>query len=502
MLLSHPLISVAIAAAVLSTAICLLLGLYQHFRTRSLGDLIPIQKGREASVRSGTEFSSATVAATVSLATVIMAFFELAGSMGTWLLWTVVTTSTGILAVRIAAPYIIGKLRSYGERIPTLHEFLGTEYESPHLALISALATTMGYLGAWAVELTVGSRLFVGLGLPFPSWAVVIFFSLIGITYTAMGGFRVVIVTDRIQMIAIWLALGAFVTFFLSAITSGGSFAAAFARLPDSAWDFSNRDGLLAFVVGIAVINVPSFVSDQAMWQRVSSAREPSTISRGLVWSAASAAFTWAVIALIAISAPMVSRDTSTGPLIALLQTIGQSANHFHWVLLFLIITGLVAAMLSTSSTLLIALSHTFHEDVVHRKKSDQLTSSNDLRRARAVLVVLAALSVFIVELLAWVGFSIADLVFAIYGSQLALFAPVAVGLVLSRTDLRTKSKAAAIAVGLGFLSGWTSAFYGRLNAVDNLVFLAPAVSLVVSGGVMGTALIFRTGRHVLVPLK
>ncbi|MDR3702520.1 MAG: hypothetical protein P4L56_22940 [Candidatus Sulfopaludibacter sp.] len=500
--LLSPLVSVTIAATALSTTVCLLLGFYQKRRTRSLGDLIPIQRGREASVRSGVEFSSATVAATVSLATVIMAFFELASSMGTWLLWTVVTTSAGILAVRIAAPYIIQKLKSYGERIPTLHEFLGTEFDSPTLALIGALATTMGYLGAWAVELTVGSRLFVGLGLPLPAWAVVVFFSVIGITYTAMGGFRVVIVTDRIQMIAIWLSLGAFVTYFLSSIKADGSLATAFGRLPHSAWDFSSRDGLLAFVIGIAVINVPSFVSDQAMWQRVSSAREPSTISRGLVWSSASAAATWALIAIIAICAPMVSRNTSAGPLVALLQTIGRSDNHFNWLLLFLIVVGLVAAMLSTSSTLLIALSHTFTEDVLHRRKTGSPATSNDLRSARIVLASLAAVSVLVVELLARVGFSIADLVFAIYGSQLSLFAPVVVGLVLPRPELKAKSTAAALAVGLGFLSGWTSAVYGRLHGIDNLVFLAPAVSLFVSVAVLGTTLIFRTKRPVLVPLK
>ena len=293
MLYSSPLASLTVAAVLLSTIICLLLGYYQKRRTRTLGDLIPVQRGKEASVRSGVEFSSATVAATVSLATVIMAFFELASSMGTWLLWTVVTTSAGILAVRFAAPSIIRKLAAYGNHIPTLHEFLGTEFASSRLALIGALATTMGYLGAWAVELTVGSRLLAGLGIPLPPWVVVVFFTVVGIAYTAMGGFRVVILTDRIQMIAIWLSLAAFSVYLFTTALSSGGFAVTLGRLPHAAWDFSARDGLLAFVLGIAVINVPSFVSDQAMWQRVSSAREPSTISRGLAWSSVSAGITW-----------------------------------------------------------------------------------------------------------------------------------------------------------------------------------------------------------------
>jgi len=224
------------------------------------------------------------------------------------------------------------------------------------------------------------------------------------------------------------------------------------------------------------------------MWQRVTSASEPSTITRGLVWSSVSAGITWAIIAVVAIWAT----GAAGGSLVGLLETIGHSENHFYWVLLFVVLMGLVAAMLSTASTLLIALSHTVNEDILGRRKASRSTAADELRGARIILAALAAVSVVLVEVLARLGFSIADLVFAIYGSQLALFPPVVAALSLPRSGLRLQSTAAATAVGLGFLSGWTSAVFGRLHGNDNLVFLAPVVSLAVSGVVLGTTFIFR----------
>jgi len=82
-------------------------------------------------------------------------------------------------------------------------------------------------------------------------------------------------------------------------------------------------------------------------------------------------------------------------------------------------------------------------------------------------------------------GFTIADLVFAIYGSQLGLFPAVCVALYSTRQSLRPMRHWAAVSVGLGFLAGWSAAVTGKLLGNGNLVFLAPAVSLAVSGGLL-----------------
>src|SRR4051794_10603396 len=120
-----------IAALSLSACFYLALGLRQARRTRTLGDMVPVRRGQEAAVETAGELSATTVAATISLATVVMAFSELAPLFGSWLLWTVITTALGLFVVRLAARRIWTKLVPYGEHIPTLHEFLGTEYGSP-----------------------------------------------------------------------------------------------------------------------------------------------------------------------------------------------------------------------------------------------------------------------------------------------------------------------------------------------------------------------------------
>ena len=122
--------TVVISALLVSFVIYLYIGFSNWKFTKGLGDLIPIIFGKIASVRTTDEFSSSTVAATISLATVIIAYFELAGYFGFWLFWTALTTSLGLAVVSLAAKRIWQKLSEYDHR-PSLHEFLGEEFHSP-----------------------------------------------------------------------------------------------------------------------------------------------------------------------------------------------------------------------------------------------------------------------------------------------------------------------------------------------------------------------------------
>lgn len=114
-------------------------------RTKDVADLLPLTVGREARVKDSTEFSTATVATTISLATVIMALFELSQYLGLWLMWTMVTTAAGLLVVRLFANRIWLRMSVYDHR-PTLHEFLGNEFDSPVLLRVGAVCTSLGFL--------------------------------------------------------------------------------------------------------------------------------------------------------------------------------------------------------------------------------------------------------------------------------------------------------------------------------------------------------------------
>ena len=371
---------------VISALVSLTVGLRQSRRMHALADLLPVRRGFQAEVRNSQEFSSATVAATISLATVVMAYFELAAYMGVWLLWTVITTAMGILVVRIASRRIWIKLRHYGSRIPTLHEFLGTEFGSKELALVGAAATSLGYLGAFAVELTVGARLFGGLVPRVPLIATVVCLALVGLFYTAAGGFRAVIVTDRIQMFAIWGLIGALSTFYLLVVARNGP--SAFIAIPRDALRFSPRQGLVAFLVGIFIINVPTYLGDMGMWQRVSSSKDPSNTVHGLVRSAAGAAISWGALATLAILAPLVAVSTGgVNPLVPVLRQLVSPITFIGTLVLLVSIVGLYAAMMSTSSTQLIAVSHTVIEDILSKagrpSPTESVKSAFSVRNAR-----------------------------------------------------------------------------------------------------------------------
>jgi len=486
--------TIVVSALLLAFIIYIAVGLSLGSRTRGIADLLPLKLSRQARVANAREFSASTVATTISLATVVMAFFELAGRFGVWLSWTVATTSLGLLVVRLFAKRIWKRISTYDHR-PTLHEFLGTEFNSELLSYVGAVCASLGFLFAFAVELTVGSRFFAGLVPGVPAWLVVVALSVVAFAYTALGGFRAVIVTDRIQMISIWLLLLALPAFYLYYVLTHGGWEQNLAKIPTPILNFSYREGLGAFLLGIFVINVPAFISDMSIWQRIAGAQKDKTVTTGLLRSVLTCAATWGLFAILACFAFMMVRaDGGVNPLILVVNVIGNTKGAFAGFILFFVTGGLYSAMLSTASTQLIAVSHTLYEDVFSqlrkRALNDRLTSKKELLNSRSILVAAAIVSTLLVELLSYTGFSIADLVFAIYGAQLGLCPLVVAALLLDRQRLGRVSNWAALAVAAGFVTGWGTAIYGRFTENSSLVFLAPVCSLIISAAILCTGFV------------
>jgi Na+/proline symporter len=475
---------IAIAALALSAVTYVLLGIRNFRGATRLRDHLPISGEGQARVDGATEFSAATVAATVSLATVILAFTELAGFFGLWLLWTAVTTAIGLVVLRIAAPIIWRRVSSFGEQRPTLHGFLGAAYGSPLLVRAAALCTSAGFLGAMAVELTVGSRFLAGLAPSIDPTAALVLLSAVGVGYTMLGGFRVVIQTDRIQMIMIWLAIAALAVLVVILASASGGLSAVVGRAPAGVFDFGWRDGLTSFLIGIAIINIPTFMADMSVWQRIAGAREESAVGGGITRSVIGALVSWSLLALLAcFVASLVTAVPDTNPLATFLQVAHAQASLVASILVFVVIAGLYAAALSTSSTQLIAAGAAIHIDLLHRRGTITPLADTEkaLRLARILVVALGLASVAIVELLRFAGFSIADLVFALYGSQLGLTPIVLLALVGDPKRNAGRGAWAAAAVILGFVAGWGTAGYGKWTGNGDLVFLAPLSSLALS---------------------
>lgn len=486
--------TVILAALGLSAILYLYIGYQLGSKNRNLGDLLPIVFGRNATVNNVAEFSSSTAATTVSLATIVLAYFELAGVFGSWLLWTALTTGIGMWLVGLYAHRIWSRMSAYDHR-PSLHEFLGVEFNSPTMALVASFSTSIGYLLIFATELIVGSRFLAALVPSIPEWATVIFLSAVGFLYTLAGGFRAVVKTDQIQMRFIWALIGILIAYYCYHIATHDGWAAAWSKVPNGTFDLNWQAGLGFFLLGIAVMNIPLQISNMSLWQRISGAHEVDTVVRGLRASIWTVTLSWTLLALLACGAFLIVTPTSNQTLLAdLLQVIG--ASPIGKVALFVITLGLYGAMLSTASTNLIVVTHTVSEDIFAKFKSATLEERIDSRRefilSRVILFGSALLAIFLVEGLKIFGFSIADLAFSIYGASLALFPPVLIALYNDRSLLKQLSNAATWAVILGFLAGWGAAIYGKYIGDGNLIFLSPAFSITISFLVLGMGYLFR----------
>ena len=205
--------TIVLSALLLSAILYLVMGWIIGRNNKDLADLLPILFKHNAHVKSVDEFRSSTVATTVSLATIVLAYFELAGYFGLYLLWTAITTAIGMYIVSKLSRTIWEKLQAYEHR-PSLHEFLATEFNSKSIKLVASLCTSIGFLMIFATELIVGSRFLAQLVPQVPEWATVVFLSMVGFIYTVTGGFRAVIKTDQVQMKFIWLLIASFLGYY------------------------------------------------------------------------------------------------------------------------------------------------------------------------------------------------------------------------------------------------------------------------------------------------
>ena len=472
----------------LGASVILYLGMgYWYSRSvRGLGDILPLVLGKTARVNDHREFSASTVATTISLATVVIAFYELVPSLGLWLLWTAITTAAGLLVFGLCVPRIWTKMSSYDYR-PTLHAYLGEEFDSRTLALVASIFTTIGYLSAFAVELTVGSRFLAGLIPGAPQLVTVAVIAAISFIYTALGGFRVVVVTDRVQMAFIWLLITSMCIYYAVVVTSQG-WAFSFGHIPAELRTLTWNNGLVAFIAGIAVMNLLTFVSNMGLWQRIAGSQNPEVVTRGMWSSVIASGASWSLLAITAVGAFMFVTPVADENLLVTLLSFMQSTV-IGKVTIFCVVLGLYGAMLSTASTQLIAVSHTLYEDVIAPFRKADVHERADLKIEafwlRLILVISAFVAVAVVEALRIWGFTVADLAFAVYGAALGLVPPILITLFMDREATKKLSRPATWAVALGFISCWAAAAYGRSISDANLVFLSPIVSTTVAATIM-----------------
>ncbi|MEK6909179.1 MAG: hypothetical protein AABX23_03960 [Nanoarchaeota archaeon] len=464
-------------ALLIASGAFLVLGYLASRRVRVVSDFLPVSREQGTRVRSLRDFSASTVATTVSLATIVAAYFNLVGHFGLWLLWTAFTGAAGMLLAALFAGRISDKLSQYRFR-PSLHEFLACEYSLDALRRAAATFTIIGILLLLATEFIVGSSFLAQLIPGASRWVLTIGIAAVAVAYVMLGGFDTVIRTDRIQMLIIWWMIPAIAAAVV--IVHAGSVDSILARATRDNTLRQLDAGLVWFLVGVALMNIPTHLSSMILFQRVSGSANRDITQGGLKRSAVGVLFTWGLLVLVAWLATIVVTGASGAEVFGnMLARLGEST--VGNALAFLILMGLYCALLSTASAFLVAVGHTLATDI--RAKSARPLG---LQRVRLTILASTVIACGLVIVLQQLEFQIEDMIFSIYGGALSLFPPILIALLRDRVKLARLGPAALAAIVVGFIGGWGIALYGKLAGIQNLVFLSPTIGMVLSALVLG----------------
>jgi len=459
---------IAVFSAVLLPAV---LYVAQSLRERrninDIRDFFPLRR----CITSG-EYRSTTVAAGMSLATVIIAFINLAPMMGITLFVSVISYSISFL---ILYP-CVGRIMAANPNNDSIQAFLGKAYGSPTVKYIALIFSLIGYISIFSMELLVGVTVLQPL-LKGGVLAFALVYLLFIIAYSLISGYRAIIATDKWQLRFILISLASLIVFAMrqTAEAPGLEISSVLSQI-SSSWL-----PIWPFILGITVMNLPAPISDAGTWQRLCSTKDATTARRGLLQITPFFAVLWTILVLFGCYYGHVATahgfDAQNDTLIAfVIKTMGSTGS-FSTMLLFMFVLGLFSAMISTADSVLIVASQVFCIDIMKLNPEDTRTSVV-MKKARVTMAVIAVVSFVVFTAFHVLRFDVVQLVFAIYGAQLAMFPAVCAALFLPKQFISRVKVAAGASILCGFVGGWTSALYGKFGGAPNWLYNAPVAAL------------------------
>jgi Na+/proline symporter len=327
-----------------------------------------------------------TVATLVASAMGVWILFSPAEASVTWGLTALLGYAIGSAGALIIFSWLGLKMRSIMPHGHTLTEFVYHRFGKPMYLLI--LVIILFYMSVFlAAELTAISLAakFV-FNIPLIYTATIIGLGVL--TYTAIGGIRASIFTDRFQhMIMIPLLIIIFVV----SLTLFGGFGDIYMKvgnLDPKIFDFNHGPGIeTAITLIIAIIGANLF--HQGYWQRAYIAKNSSKLKSSFIISGIIAFFMILIAGSFGIFA--VAQDAIENPSVSLFTFILDFMP--LWILWLVMILGTVLVM-SSIDTLLNGIISLFTVDLVRIKP--KMGSKNLLGIAKWGTVVLAGISILV----------------------------------------------------------------------------------------------------------
>ena len=215
--------------------------------SRSMGGFV-LAMTVVASYTSASSFIGGPgVAYTVGLSWVLLAMIQM----------PTVFLTIGVLGKRFA-------MEARAMNAVTITDYLRVRYGSDAVAILCSLALLVFFVAAMTAQFIGGARLFQAI-TGYPYEAGLALFGITVIAYTALGGFRAVVLTDAMQGIVMTVAA---VVVLLAVVQAGGGMEACMSRLkaidpglitPTGPKDAVPQPMILSFwvLVGLGVLGLP-----------------------------------------------------------------------------------------------------------------------------------------------------------------------------------------------------------------------------------------------------
>ncbi len=358
--------------------------------------------------------------------------------------------------------FIAPKLRKL--QMATIPEYIGTTFgvETQRLTALLQIIEAIVFV---AVQIQVSALLLSALFPLTVTEAAAITTAAFAI-YTMMGGLWAVVWTDALQYVV--LMSGILIALVLGWIAVGGA-AGLEASLPETHFSFTELG--LWTPLAWAALALYSYGVDQAYMQRALAAKDPATARFAYIFTGCNYVVFGACVATLGLIAaallPGLPNENQALPeFVAQVLPEGVRA---------LIITAIIAATMSTSSSFLAAASALAVQDLYEPILGRGATDAQQITHSRVIVIVVAALSLGTTLIFPGV---VELVVFATLVAPAAIFIPFIMSVFWRHTPAHAGFWAVLAAAAAG--CGWQVFIYGQfanwLGGIEPL-FVAPLVA-------------------------
>jgi SSS family transporter len=365
------------------------------------------------------------------------AFFGFTG-MGyrSGLIWILAVPLIGLIitAQLSFAPrlYVLSKRRHY----LTPADYYADRFQSPALRLIVALLIIVSMFPYLMIQAEATGHAVVGLtsgALPF--WSGVVFIALVMAVYISVGGWRGVVWTDALQGVLLTLAMLAATVVILEMAGGLGSVITTLDRIQPSLLAApADAELLTSRWLSLLIVSAIGFAMYPQAIQRIYAARSERDLKRGLSAMLAVPFALGACTLLIGLSGAALHPDlpaTESDQIFALL--LADALAGHYWLVVF-VLCGVLAAIMSTSSSVVLTLASIFTRDIYQARVRPD-AGSRELTLAGRVFIS------FILILVVLASFSTTTTLWRLTEIKIELlmqlFPPLILGLYWRRADRR-----------------------------------------------------------------